>query len=856
MDYLCKSGRGLLVVTLMLFVAACDRNSRNDAIPLVQVAPPPPPVTMTIVPSLGLISGADAALSNVSGAVIEGATGITDANGQVQLSFAASEVGPFIVTISGSTGAAYFDEFLNDFVPYPEGSQLRAIIPGVQDSVGVTPLTEIAAARFVATGGTSVEDVSAANEAVRLAFLPGITDITAPPTVLTAGSDLLGDTEADIYATYLATLANLAPNSAAPALEVTAQLALDFSDGFFDTAVNGVAIEMPLFDNQSGGFNAQLNAALQSSLTRFVQDTVLASSFANVLGGGFSFIDSTDDLPVDDIVDTGDDPANDDTTVDDTTDDDNVDDGTTSPPPSSLTEGASRVASLAGSYTFLISQITDSSGQTAPNSNQVPGSTIDIVISNAGLVSFPSLEGMQQVDFNAVDNTFQESAESVLSAGFYRSITPVGSLRRSVFVQFKNQTLVGLLYQNFVTKDDGSSGISEIISVRQTSDDDAQFFSSLSELGTSTLVLVDKSDAVALTPYLCDQREYRFEVPTEIINKDSSSRINRSLPPLVITEVSTSLATSTSSRFNAADYQVSLRDDGSREMNVGTFQFVLADSSALSVNIRNNELSEGSLYTNDTSLVAALNCPASRSLVITETGLNELKAAGSSDGFVRLTNTITATGDIEGSQLSQPVFVADNANFDDVSSIEYTVPEGFDYAVALTSSETESEFCSFTDNAIGTMGSSDLSVELVCTLVASSAPVCPVGESPSIITQFPTRTSGDGDGVLQLTFAESGSPVPQGTDTRFTLSSSGTLFIDNVDVSNTPYFCPVSSQEILWLNRTNNIVYTMSLSADGNFREFNLNAPAGTFLGQYTDQSGDFSDLVYDLSTAQTEVGG
>ncbi|MFT7688348.1 MAG: hypothetical protein ACI9FB_003711 [Candidatus Azotimanducaceae bacterium] len=57
----------LSVFALILLIGACDssNNGQSDPIPSVQGIPPPPKITMTVVPSLGLMSGT----------AIEGGTG-------------------------------------------------------------------------------------------------------------------------------------------------------------------------------------------------------------------------------------------------------------------------------------------------------------------------------------------------------------------------------------------------------------------------------------------------------------------------------------------------------------------------------------------------------------------------------------------------------------------------------------------------------------------------------------------------------------------------------------------------------------------------------------------------------------
>lgn len=832
--------RGFLVASLLLIVAGCDSNSlgQDSAIPIVQITPPPPPVTMTVVPSLGLISGANVALTDVSGSAVEGATGQTDTSGQVQLTFSSAEVGPFVITISGATGALYFDEFLNDFVSFPEGSQLRAIIPAIQDIVGVTPLTEIAVARFVASGGATAEDVAAVNEAVRAAFLPGIADITAAPTVLTTGSDLLSDSEADIYATYLATLANLAPNAAAPALAVTIQLASDFSDGSFDTAVDGTAIEMPLFDNQSDGFNAQLNGALQSALTKFAQNTVSAASFASVLGSGFTVVD----------VGSG---GNGNGGGDDGMGGGGMGDGgTTSPPPSSLIEGAARVASLAGEYSFIISRIFDNSDGVAENSNQALGSTLDFNISNAGVLTVTSFGVDQVVDFNDETITFREVDEKLLRAGSLRgTVNFDDGGARFAFISFKDNRITQLALDLSVKVGD-SFVFSSVTAVRPLDDVEKQLFDDLSAIGKHTLSL---SDAGSVDRYLCDTIDYDFEIPTEVSIQDFEGTIRRSLIPFsIVADFSLAKALPV---FDESYFNVSVGDDGSRTLLTLNREFKLSAENELTVRELNSDGTQRNIFTNNAAQLASLACPTIQELTLSVTGLGSLVSADLSDGEVSLQVTISGTGSFSGLQNVFPKLSEGSTRVADSTSLTFSAPEGFDYAITL-STQAESTYCTLSDNASGSLGSMGTSVELTCTTtVVENNATCPLGGVATLITRFPTRTSGDGTGTLQLTFATADAPVVQGTDTGFIISSSGRLFIDDVVVSETPYFCPASNREIVWSDGANGIFYIMSLLPDGLFNEFNLATESNSFVGQYTDEAGDFSDLVFDLSTAQPSNG-
>ena len=265
----------------LLILAGCDGGS---SLPSADPIPAIENTSTSVVPSLGMVRNAVVRITNVSGTPILGASGELTDTGSISLTYLSNTPGPLIVEVLGDDDAEYFDESTGTFVPFPTGSKIRTVLPQPQAIVGVTALTEVAAARFQATGGTSKQDAINANEEVRMQFLPGITDITAPPTVIGAATDKVGNDQAGLYAAYLGSLANLGSGRAAPALAVTAQLAEDFSDGVFDTAVDGTTLTTPVFNNNDAGFASQFDAALAMAVTRFGRTELSTNDFANVIG--------------------------------------------------------------------------------------------------------------------------------------------------------------------------------------------------------------------------------------------------------------------------------------------------------------------------------------------------------------------------------------------------------------------------------------------------------------------------------------------------------------------------------------------------------------------------------------------
>jgi len=182
---------------------------------------------------------------------------------------------PALVTITGApgSGAQYFDEALRRSLSF-EGLQLRSVITSFEANAGITTFTEamVRRAERNATsasapqpGGKSeatlkarptlkkawsnVTDVNRAHDDVLQAVndqLPGVyrlTDLRRLPVILNEntlnqGSGALSDDQNGIYGAVLSgVVSTAAANSGregSPALQVTAQLADDLSDGVID----------------------------------------------------------------------------------------------------------------------------------------------------------------------------------------------------------------------------------------------------------------------------------------------------------------------------------------------------------------------------------------------------------------------------------------------------------------------------------------------------------------------------------------------------------------------------------------------------------------------------------------------
>jgi hypothetical protein len=474
-------------------------------------------------------------------------------------------------------------------------------------------------------------------------------------------------------------------------------------------------------------------------------------------------------------------------------------------------------------------------------------------ISAAGVITVQTSEPIV-IDSNDAEIVFQAVDETDSNAGFLRATLDVTESRKlSVFMFVFGGELRGISAQEFLADSSGALKLAQVDAMRRPSEPEVQFFTDLQTLGEQSVTLVERSNNVSLTPFLCDQRRYTAEVPTQTSERIVNDVIIKDRPVLKLGELLASYSRNTENVFRPFDYVYGAAD-GVRTLQLGRLSLALSDADILTVSTRSTDLSESSIYTNDSDRVAQISCPGLGKVTIRATGLQSLVDVDLSDGFIRTTATITANElDSGGALLATPVLVEGVEGREDVLSITLEAPIGFSYSFEVQSSEQEFEFCTLSSNATGSLSSSESEILLTCDSSSSgqteNTMICPAGNIATSVSTIPTITAGDSDGNLILSFANDSSPIAQGTSTRFTVSSSGRLFIDNEEVSTTPYVCGDSRNEILWTDSAAGIVYAMSLLETGRFNEFNLSNSAGTFFGQYTDDNNEFNGLTFDLSS-------
>lgn len=288
----------LTALALAALMAGCGGD--DDAPP--DVVPPPATGNVAVTAALGAVANADVTVTCAATGAVLG-TGSSAATGLVTVATSGLCAGPVLVTVSGRGDgtSTYFDEALASTVAFPAGASLRALVPAqaASMSVGVTPLTEVAARQALTAAGSlaavSAAQVNAANAAVVAQVLgAGVTlDILTPPTPWTSatGAGTLGTGDADRYAFYLAGLARMGLGSAAPALAVTDALGADLADGNLGGSPGGAGG----FTYTAAGLPAQLGAglnamagfaspALQGALGVAAPPALVFSSFAPASG--------------------------------------------------------------------------------------------------------------------------------------------------------------------------------------------------------------------------------------------------------------------------------------------------------------------------------------------------------------------------------------------------------------------------------------------------------------------------------------------------------------------------------------------------------------------------------------------
>lgn len=160
--------------------------------------------------------------------------GAVTADGTSTITLPPGYSGPVVVEVLGGNGVTYYDEKSEREVPFAK--TLRAVMPSVKATVGVTPLTNAAVAGLEAAGSlasATVGNIQTANIKVGAVF--GLSDILLAPTPVTSTTGTTLDVAKleDKYALVLAALAKTATGTYSAA-DVADNLASDLKDDKLD----------------------------------------------------------------------------------------------------------------------------------------------------------------------------------------------------------------------------------------------------------------------------------------------------------------------------------------------------------------------------------------------------------------------------------------------------------------------------------------------------------------------------------------------------------------------------------------------------------------------------------------------
>jgi hypothetical protein len=205
--------------------------------------------------SLGQFRGALVAVTDQRGALI-GEAVTDDQRGLVTVKLCDYAV-PITAEVRGRDGATYFDEATGQAEPFPPGKRLRVRVASVTNHIGVTPFTEAAVQLMEASGVSSADQITAANQRIGRVLsdqVPGIfrppsptggfgeIDITRLPRILnednarTAGTlpDTPGGRYGAVNAGFSRAAGSFLVGDPTPALTGAEQLAADLADGKLD----------------------------------------------------------------------------------------------------------------------------------------------------------------------------------------------------------------------------------------------------------------------------------------------------------------------------------------------------------------------------------------------------------------------------------------------------------------------------------------------------------------------------------------------------------------------------------------------------------------------------------------------
>lgn len=226
---------GVSMTIIATLLAACGGGGGGTAAVTADNA------TINVTPALGRFeNGATVIIKDKSGRECNRAT---TANWLAAVTINKNTCTPPLIVQAGINGNRYWDEKFNDFRTI-SGVGIHAVLPdATRTSVGVTALTEIAAAGLINASGVVTANAAAVTaQNVAIANLISNGNVPDPLAVPMAASS--GVQATDTYGAVLASLANLAA-AGKTALDVARDLAADIAYGDWDGLASDRAVATP-----------------------------------------------------------------------------------------------------------------------------------------------------------------------------------------------------------------------------------------------------------------------------------------------------------------------------------------------------------------------------------------------------------------------------------------------------------------------------------------------------------------------------------------------------------------------------------------------------------------------------------
>ena len=268
---------GLSVITLTSLLTACGGGGGGSS--SVSTVTPPATVAISVTPAMGAFQdGSTVKIFNSSGTLC--ATGTTK-GGVATLTITPSTCTAPLIVQAGVAGDLYFNEATNAFVAITGNNGIRAVVPSTSyTSIGVTPLTEIAAAALISSSGglnsgVTPASVTAQNATIAKILSNGsVTDPLAVPAAASSSSSKATNT----YGAILAMLSYIAPGQSAQT--ITNNLALDLSKGSWNgTNASGAAIQGAILPSDFGTLMAAAAIAASGVINSTAAPTISFSSY-------------------------------------------------------------------------------------------------------------------------------------------------------------------------------------------------------------------------------------------------------------------------------------------------------------------------------------------------------------------------------------------------------------------------------------------------------------------------------------------------------------------------------------------------------------------------------------------------